>query len=130
LEGVLRYQAPQQALASGVPVLPSDPAWSAAKAMLGAHKLRAWLCEQGITWDEQLVAIQARAGGCGLGVWALQDIREGAALCRIPKTAILSRRTTGIADLLEDARIAGGLGLTIACMYEAATPDSPWCATR
>ena len=96
--------------------------------MLGGRKLRAWLQEQSIWWDGSLVAVQARVHGCGFGVWALQDIHEGAVLCRIPKAAILSRRTTRIADILEQERIAGGLGLTIACAYEATSQSSPWCA--
>ena len=96
--------------------------------MLGGRKLRAWLQERGIWWDGNLVAVQARLHGCGFGVWAEENIKEGALLCRIPKAAILSRRTTCIADILEQERIAGGLGLTIACASEATAPDSPWYA--
>ena len=96
--------------------------------MLGGGRLRAWLREQGIWWDANLVAVQARMLGCGFGVWAIHDVNEGALLCRIPKAAILSRRTTCIADILEQERIAGGLGLTIACASEATSPDSPWYA--
>jgi hypothetical protein len=36
-------------------------------------------------------------------------VREGALLCRIPKAAVLSPRTTGIAALLEEERIGHGL---------------------
>lgn len=96
------------------------------EVMLGARKLRTWLRESGIEWESSLLAVQARGAGCGFGVWALQDVSEGTVLCRIPKCAILSRRTTRIADILESEKIAGGLGLTIASMYEATCTTSPW----
>ena len=38
----------------------------------------------------------------------------------IPKTAILSCKTTDCAEMLEAERLGGGLGLTVAIMYERA----------
>jgi SET domain-containing protein 6 len=52
------------------------------------------------------------------GVFALNDIEEAQLLCMIPRTAILSRRTTQLAKVLEAERLGGGLALTIAVMYE------------
>lgn len=38
----------------------------------------------------------------------------------IPKSAILSSKTTACAEMLESERLGGGLGLTVAVMYERA----------
>lgn len=48
-------------------------------------------------------------------------------LCVIPRSAILSPRTTRLAAVLEQERLGGGLALTIAVMYEASLlADSKW----
>ena len=48
-------------------------------------------------------------------------------MVKIPKTAILSIQTTGIANVLEDEKIAGSCSLAIGIMYELAQgKDSPW----
>eukprot|EP00775_Hariotina_reticulata_P007777 gene7777-7975_t len=61
------------------------------------------------------------------GVFAVNDIEENQLLCMIPRKAILSRRTTQLADLLEEERLGGGLALTIAVMYESSLGcDSQW----
>lgn len=49
---------------------------------------------------------------------ALQDLSDGQKLCDIPKQAVLSVQNTGIAALLDQHMIRGGLGLVIAIMYE------------
>ena len=88
-------------------------------------RLSAWLKGAGITWDDRLMRMRPSAGG--LGVFAVADIKEGATLCEIPRAAVLSVRTTGIADLLELHGIREGLGLNIAIMYELSIGAiSPW----
>lgn len=48
-------------------------------------------------------------------------------LCVIPRSAILSPRTSRLAAVLEQERLGGGLALTIAVMYEASLgADSKW----
>lgn len=88
-------------------------------------RLSAWLRSAGISWDEGLIQICPVGGG--LGVIARAPIQEGATLCEIPRAAVLSVRTTGIADLLELHGIRGGLGLIIAIMHELSIGGrSPW----
>lgn len=80
-----------------------------------------WFKDNGITWNEELLEVRSdlpATGGGSLGVYAKVDIIEGAILCQIPKSSVLSVKTTSISDILEDAKIAGGLGLAIALMHE------------
>lgn len=65
--------------------------------------------------------------GAAWGITAASDLSEGDLLCTIPKTAILSPKTTAIADLLRKERIGGGLALIAAVMYEyGAGSSSRW----
>lgn len=65
--------------------------------------------------------------GLGLGIIALKDIEEGRELCSIPKSACISIRTSGIADVLEQESLGGGLGLIVAVLYEMSLGKaSPW----
>lgn len=87
----------------------------------GLPALLFWFKEHGIVWNEDLLEIRGglpATGGGGLGVYARKLISDGDLLCEIPKASILSVKTTSIADILEDSKIAGGLGLTIALMHE------------
>lgn len=46
---------------------------------------------------------------------------------KIPKDAILSIKTTGIANILEDESLEGGCSLALALMYEISQKtESPW----
>ena len=93
-------------------------------------RFESWLRRAGASWDEGLMRINRSTdelGRTSFGVFAKRDIPEGTSLCVIPKSSVLSIRTTGIADLLEEAQILGGLGLTLAVMYERALGEaSPW----
>eukprot|EP00878_Enallax_costatus_P030182 GHUV01032841.1.p1 GENE.GHUV01032841.1~~GHUV01032841.1.p1 ORF type:complete len:149 (+),score=15.28 GHUV01032841.1:407-853(+) len=95
--------------------------------------IETWLRSVGIWWDESLIHIQAGCSGCSgpaLGVFAQQDITENQLLCVIPRSAILSPRTTKLAAALEAEKLGGGLALTIAVMYEASLgAASKWYAT-
>ncbi|KAH7405536.1 hypothetical protein KP509_15G074600 [Ceratopteris richardii] len=62
-----------------------------------------------------------------LGVTAACDLQEGEVIAIIPKDACLTLRTTGAANLLNDAQLSGGLGLVVALMYERSRGEaSPW----
>ncbi len=90
-----------------------------------ASRLERWFDTVGITIEAGRVRIRATDGG--LGIFAVRTVLEGDALCTIPKAAVLSVKTSGIADLLEENKIRGGLGLIIAILYELSLHGaSPW----
>jgi SET domain-containing protein 6 len=84
----------------------------------------------GIWWDPSLISLTPNCSQCSgpaFGIHAVNPIQEGQLLCIIPKTAILSPKTSALAAVLEEEQIGGGLALTIAAMYEAALgPKSKW----
>lgn len=91
-----------------------------------ADRLKAllkWFEQRGVT-HEPTISIEADSDGA-IAVFAKPgcNINEGTVLCSIPKErAILSKRTTSLADLLEGGqeslRIGGGLALIAAAMHE------------
>ncbi|KAF9158910.1 hypothetical protein DFQ26_007108 [Actinomortierella ambigua] len=90
-------------------------------------KFYSWAKENEIKWEED--AIEIREGKHGLGVFAKKDLELGYPVLEVPKSAILSTKTTGIANLLEEEGIEGYVSLTIACMYELSRGEqSPWSA--
>ncbi|KAF9976260.1 hypothetical protein BGZ73_008902 [Actinomortierella ambigua] len=90
-------------------------------------KFYSWAKENEIKWEED--AIEIREGEHGLGVFAKKDLEMGEPVLEVPKSAILSTKTTGIANLLEEEGIEGYVSLTIACMYELSRGEqSPWSA--
>lgn len=68
-------------------------------------RLEKWLGSVGISIEAEKVRIRASNGG--LGVFAVSDVTKSDLLCTIPKAAVLSVKTSGIADLLEENRIRG-----------------------
>ena len=90
-----------------------------------AKRLEQWLGSVGIAIETDRVRIRATEGG--LGVFAVKAIHGGDPLCTIPKSAVLSVKTSGIAGVLEENKIRGGLGLIIAILYELSLhATSPW----
>ena len=88
-------------------------------------RLEQWLDSVGISIETDRVRVRATEGG--LGVFAVTTIHEGESLCSIPKAAVLSVKTSGVASLLEENKIRGGLGLIIAILYEMSLhAASPW----
>ncbi|OUM70646.1 hypothetical protein PIROE2DRAFT_1176, partial [Piromyces sp. E2] len=79
-----------------------------------------WFEKVGITYSKEYLDIDyhIRGTGDGLGILALKDIPEGTIVCKIPKTAILSVKTSSIANILEEQLLKGGIGLAVALMYE------------
>ena len=100
-----------------------------------AKRLKAlleWFEQRGVTY-EATISFEADSN-CAIAVFAApgSTIKEGAVLCSIPKDqAVLSKRTTSLADLLEGGqeslRIGGGLALIAATMHEVSLGrDSHW----
>jgi len=89
------------------------------------RRFEQWLTRIGISIQTDV----ARIGGIdgGLGVFAAKNANKGDLLCVIPKAAVLSVKTSGIADMLEENKIRGGLGLIIAILYQMSLHSaSPW----
>ena len=79
-------------------------------------RLQQWLASVGITLQADAIRIRTTDGG--LGVFAIRDLQAGELLCTIPKAAVLSVKSSGIANVLEEHSIRGGLGLIIGILYE------------
>jgi hypothetical protein len=72
------------------------------------------------------LSIQASPLG-GFGLFAQRKIQADDILCKIPKSAILSCKTCGIADVLEQFDLSGSIALTLALMFEKLQGESsPW----
>ncbi|KAG0003729.1 hypothetical protein BGZ80_005747, partial [Entomortierella chlamydospora] len=86
-----------------------------------------WAEENEILWDKD--KIEVKEGKYGLGIYAKKHLEPGYEVVQVPKAAVLSVETTGIANLLADEEIEGYIGLTIGCMYEMSCgKQSPWSA--
>ncbi|XP_054781824.1 ribosomal lysine N-methyltransferase 3 isoform X2 [Prosopis cineraria] len=63
----------------------------------------------------------------GIAVRALRLLKEGDVVARIPKDACLTVKTSGARQMIEDADLAGNLGVAVALMYERSLgEESPW----
>ncbi|KAJ1554935.1 hypothetical protein HK405_003682 [Cladochytrium tenue] len=123
-------------------VKPADPA-------AVRQRLVSWFAVEGITWDQQALDIECKHACCGttavasltrrptqlcgdghayaLRILATQDVAVDRVVTTIPKTAVLSIKNTGIANLIEEAGLGGSLGLALAVMYEIENGvASPW----
>ena len=61
-------------------------------------------------------------------VHSTSAIAEEDTICTIPKSAILSTKTSSISDIIEREMLGGGLGLVFAVMHEQALQSaSKWC---
>ena len=90
--------------------------------------LTSWMQAAGFGWNASEVILCGGHDNSGpFAVEACCDILEGHTLCKIPKSAVLSIRNSAIADLIEQEQLGGGLGLSLAVMYEASIGDkSKW----
>lgn len=86
--------------------------------------LQAWLHSNRIWYDNERIAIEENASD-GMYIRALTAIKPGITLVRIPKSAILSTKSTAIANLLTGEMERSVLGLIVAMWYESGV-DSPW----
>eukprot|EP00249_Psilotum_nudum_P006340 c19652_g1_i2 orf=481-1488(-) len=95
-----------------------------------SRKLRSfckWMQDCGIQYSDALELTNSDDIVSEIGVMALCDLYEGDLIAVIPKKACLTTKTTGAADMIEDAELGGGLGLTVALMYEMSRKEqSPW----
>ncbi|KAI9230137.1 MAG: hypothetical protein DHS80DRAFT_29083 [Piptocephalis tieghemiana] len=90
-------------------------------------RLKAWFQEHAIYVAPSLELRSHPADPTSLGVFALKDLSPGDLVCGIPRTAVLSAVNSGIANLLEDEAIGGGIALTLAVMFEKSRGESsPW----
>ncbi|KAJ1990266.1 hypothetical protein H4R33_001770 [Dimargaris cristalligena] len=63
----------------------------------------------------------------GMGIVARKDLELDDVVVRIPKSAVLSAKSGGIANILEDEELGGGIALTLSTIFEMARGiDSPW----
>ncbi|KAG0055129.1 hypothetical protein BGZ83_009541 [Gryganskiella cystojenkinii] len=87
----------------------------------------AWAEENEILWDKD--AIEIREGKHGLGIYAKKNLEAGYEAIQVPKSAVLSVASSGIANILEEEEIEGYVALTLACMYELSKgTESLWSA--
>ncbi|KAK9762634.1 hypothetical protein K7432_011450 [Basidiobolus ranarum] len=87
--------------------------------------LKEWLSENEIWYDPEVLEI--REDGGQYSVWGKSGVPAGEKACIIPKPAVLSTQTTGIANILQDEEIGGGVALTLSLLFEYSQgEDSPW----
>ncbi|KAJ3282795.1 hypothetical protein HK104_010721, partial [Borealophlyctis nickersoniae] len=106
----------------------NKPSVAPPKHVSGVDPLRTleeWFKEHDVSYDEYAIKLVLNLRGSGgktqhaMGVVAVRDLRVGETVCRISKEAILSPKTTAIADILEQHDLSiGVLGLTVALAFE------------
>ncbi|KAJ7568046.1 hypothetical protein O6H91_01G016500 [Diphasiastrum complanatum] len=85
------------------------------------------MASNGIEWSDALEFGMGNVIVADTGVIAVCDLKEGDLIATIPKWACLTVKTTMAAELLEQAGLAGVLGLTVALMYERSkAEESMW----
>ncbi|TPX37021.1 hypothetical protein SmJEL517_g00802 [Synchytrium microbalum] len=89
--------------------------------------LLAWFKSNDISMDKIRVSSSSSSNGLGLCIMAAKDLKLGDVVCEIPKTTVLSCKSTAIAHILEEHEIAGVLGLSLSVMFEITQGvNSPW----
>ncbi|KAG1053647.1 hypothetical protein G6F43_004299 [Rhizopus delemar] len=88
-------------------------------------RLTKWFDDNNIKWDKDALSIKELDGS--FGIFALKDMKKSDTIVKIPKEVILSTKTCGIANILDEANLEGGCPLALAVLYEIAQKeDSPW----
>ncbi|CCG82573.1 Uncharacterized protein C16C6.01c [Taphrina deformans PYCC 5710] len=93
-------------------------------------RFRKWLksSEQGIKLHPSL-KIRCHTDGTGYGVFSTADIVEDTVIMEVPKSSLLSPRTTGISNVLDSADLEPMISCCLAYLYERSKgPESPWHA--
>lgn len=105
------------------------------------QKLKEWFSSNSISISPKITIAPSPLSGTG--IFSNSSIPENTVLCTIPKASILSRKTCGIADLIDGTKnnkqlfnfvccftevgLSGSLGLTCALMFEFSQGEaSPW----
>ncbi|KAI8092490.1 uncharacterized protein BX664DRAFT_276778 [Halteromyces radiatus] len=84
-----------------------------------------WFKDNQVEYEQESIDIRIKDGS--FGVYALKNLPSKKTVVKIPKENILSIRTTGIANILDDESIEGGCSLALAVLYEMYQgKDSPW----
>lgn len=90
--------------------------------------LRDWFSQNKITVNEDLIEIRTPETNNktqhGWNIIAKKDLPLDEPVCAISKEAVLSIRTTAIADIIEECELGGGLGLALAIMFELSQGSS------
>ncbi|CEG69310.1 hypothetical protein RMATCC62417_05407 [Rhizopus microsporus] len=84
-----------------------------------------WFNDNKVDWNKESLIVKEINGS--FGVYALKDLKKDETVVKIPKECILSTKTCGIANILEEANLEGGCPLALAVLYELAQKEgSPW----
>jgi hypothetical protein len=75
----------------------------------------AWMRREGITWDDAELELAPRGTAAGGGVRARRALPAAAVVCSIPKAAVLTVRTTEIADVLRERGVRRLIAFVCAC---------------
>ncbi|RCH82584.1 hypothetical protein CU098_001348, partial [Rhizopus stolonifer] len=84
-----------------------------------------WFDNNSIKWKKDCLSIKEKNGS--FGVYASKNISKSETVVKIPKESILSTKTCGISNILDEADLEGGCPLALAVLYEIAQKEnSPW----
>ncbi|PIA47191.1 hypothetical protein AQUCO_01400106v1 [Aquilegia coerulea] len=86
-----------------------------------SRRLRAfkrWMNSQKLEWSSTTLELVDNGIEEGILVKAICDLNEGDVIAKIPKNACLTIKTSAAREMIEDAGLAGSLGLSVAVMYE------------
>lgn len=78
--------------------------------------LMQWLRSSNISWHQGIEIKRDSVGG--FGVFATKELPAGVAICHIPKSAILSPKTSSLRSIIEEEGVMGGLAVTLCLMHE------------
>ncbi|KAF9608534.1 hypothetical protein IFM89_009900 [Coptis chinensis] len=85
-----------------------------------SRRLRAfkrWMNSQNIEYAKNIEIIDKGINN-GISIKANADLKQGDIVAKIPKNACLTIKTTACSEMIQDAGLAGSLGLAVALMYE------------
>ncbi|CAO3693759.1 unnamed protein product [Rhizopus stolonifer] len=84
-----------------------------------------WFDDNKLQWNKDALSIQQIDGS--FSVVASKDLKKEETLVKIPKQVVLSTKTCGISNIIDEANLEGGCALTLAVLYELAQKEnSPW----
>lgn len=90
-------------------------------------EFKSWMSQVGIRWDAEVLRLEAASSN--VSVTTERELSDGDTICVIPKSSVISMVNSELFDVLEEERVGGGLGLTMAVMHEMARGAcSRWCA--